>query len=78
MMMFMSAFVPESELDSSGLSMFGGGIMMLIFIPILYGIFGFIAGLIGTALLNFILSKTNGLDIEFDNNNVEVSQIEKE
>jgi hypothetical protein len=53
---------------------FGGGIAIL-FVPILYGVFGFIFGLIGTALLNFILSKTNGLDVEFDGKDVEISQI---
>jgi len=54
--------------------MFGGGLAML-FIPIVYGIIGFIGGLLGTALLNFILSKTNGLDIEFDGKDMEISQI---
>ena len=55
-------------------AMFGGGIMML-FIPVIYGIVGFVAGLIGTALLNFILSKTKGLDVEFDGADMEISQI---
>ncbi len=55
-------------------AMFGGGIAML-FIPILYGIIGFIGGLIGTALLNFVLSKTKGLDIEFDGKDMEIAQI---
>ena len=61
--------------NQSGMgAMFGGGIAML-FIPILYGIVGFVGGLIGTALLNFVLSKTKGLDIEFDGKDMEIAQI---
>ncbi|CAL2078565.1 hypothetical protein [Tenacibaculum sp. 190524A05c] len=44
----------------------GSGIVMLIVGPILYFIFGFIFGLIGAFLLNFILSKTDGLIIDFE------------
>jgi hypothetical protein len=72
---FMLIFSAAGLADQPGMgAMFGGGIAML-FIPIIYGIGGFIAGLIGTALLNFILSKTNGLDVEFDGKDMEISQI---
>ena len=70
MLMFSAAGMAGGEFGP----MFGGGFAML-FVPIIYGIFGFLAGLIGTALLNFILSKTNGLDIEFDGKDMEISQI---
>ncbi len=60
--------------SGNGFSAFGGGIAML-FIPIIYGIVGFVAGLVSTALLNFVLSKTNGLDVEFDGKDMEISQI---
>ncbi|MCF6350107.1 MAG: hypothetical protein L3J23_03630 [Flavobacteriaceae bacterium] len=73
MFMFMSAL----GATDNGL-MFGGGITMLIFGPIIYGIIGFIFGLIGTVLLNFILDKTKGLDIEFESNNIEISQSSNE
>ena len=72
-MLFISATGLAANQPGMG-AMFGSGIAML-FIPIIYGIIGFIAGLIGTALLNFILSKTNGLDIEFDGKDMEISQI---
>ncbi len=47
-------------------AMAGGGIFAVIFIPIMYFIIGFIAGILGTMLLNFILKKTDGLIIDFD------------
>ncbi len=75
MFLFMSAAGLSNT--GNGLAMFGGGIAMVIFVPILYGILGFIMGLIGTALMNFILSKTNGLNMEFDSDNLEISDIGK-
>ncbi len=77
MFLFMSVAGASGMSNGNGLAMFGGGIAML-FVPILYGIIGFIFGLIGTALMNFILSKTNGLDMEFDSDDMEISQIGKE
>jgi hypothetical protein len=72
---FMLIFSAAGLSGQSGMgAMFGGGMAML-FVPILYGIIGFVGGLIGTALLNFILSKTNGLDVEFDGKDMEISQI---
>lgn len=44
----------------------GGGIVALIFGPIIYFIFGFIFGLIGTMLFNFVLRKTGGLIVDFE------------
>jgi heme/copper-type cytochrome/quinol oxidase subunit 4 len=45
----------------------------LLFIPIIYGVIGFILGILITALLNVILSKTGGLDMEFNTDNVNIS-----
>jgi hypothetical protein len=79
MMLIMSAAGAGSESLGAGAAIFGGGIIMIILLPILYGIFGFIIGLITTALMNFILKKTNGLDIEFEtNSDFEISQLGKE
>jgi hypothetical protein len=80
MFLFMSALGASARgYGGSGIgaAMFGGalGIFMA---PILYFIFGFIFGLIGTAIMNFILGKTNGLDIEFESNDLEISQIGKD
>ncbi len=62
----------DSGADSIGL--FGGGIAML-FMPILYGILGFIFGLIGALLLNFILKKTKGLEMDFEKAGLEIDEM---
>ncbi|QTD37928.1 hypothetical protein JL193_01055 [Polaribacter batillariae] len=68
-----------SGIDSGGLSvLFGGGIFMVILAPIMYFVTGFIFGWIGCMLLNFILKKTGGLDIEFEKSGFEISEIGKE
>ncbi|MGJ8743254.1 hypothetical protein [Polaribacter sp.] len=56
----------------------GGSFFMVILAPILYFFIGFIAGWLGALLLNFILKKTGGLDIEFEKAGLEVSEIGKE
>lgn len=43
-----------------------GGIGVMIFSPILYGIMGFIFGMIGTLLANLALRFTGGLEVEMD------------
>lgn len=60
---------------SNGIAPLFGSTVFLFLLPVISGIGGFIIGLIATALLNFILSKTNGLDVEFDGADVEVAQI---
>lgn len=44
--------------------MLGGGIFMLIALPVFYGIMGFIAGAIGSYFYNLIAEKFGGLEIE--------------
>ncbi|TCK67992.1 hypothetical protein DFQ05_1776 [Winogradskyella wandonensis] len=44
----------------------GSGIFMIIFVPLIYGAIVFVITLIATALLNFILKKTGGLDVDFE------------
>ncbi|WP_299133559.1 hypothetical protein [uncultured Tenacibaculum sp.] len=56
----------------------GGGLLALIFIPVLYFIFGFIFGLIGTMLLNFVLKKIGGLPIDFEKTGTDISMIGEE
>ncbi len=43
-----------------------GGIAALIFIPILYGVFGFIMGAIAAALYNLIAGVVGGIEIEVE------------
>lgn len=42
----------------------GFGIMMLIIIPILYGVAGFVIGALGAAVYNYVAKKFGGLEIE--------------
>lgn len=44
----------------------GGGIAAIIFIPILYALFGFIGGIIATAFANIALRMTGGLELEIE------------
>lgn len=60
------------------LGVLGGGIVGVIFGPVLYFIFGFIFGWLGTIILNFILSKTGGLDIEFEKTGLDIQRIGEE
>ena len=48
---------------------------MVIIAPIMYFVFGFIFGWIGAILLNFILSKTDGLNLEFEDKDMGVNRI---
>ncbi|QTE23131.1 hypothetical protein [Polaribacter cellanae] len=68
-----------SGVDSTGLGMMlGGGIFMVILGPVLYFVVGFLFGWIGCMILNFILKKSGGLDIEFEKSGFEISEIGKE
>lgn len=48
--------------------MFGmvGGIAALIFLPIMYGVIGFIAGAIGGALYNLVAGVVGGIEIDVE------------
>ena len=56
----------------------GGGMVMIIILPIIYGIVVFIVTLIATALLNYILKKTGGLELSFEQADLDISQIGRE
>jgi hypothetical protein len=42
------------------------GVAMLIFLPIMYGVIGFIAGAIGAALYNLIAGVVGGIEIDVE------------
>lgn len=50
--------------DSGGL-----GIAMLIIVPILYGVIGFVIGALGAVIYNFVAKKFGGLEIELSETN---------
>ncbi|MBO6605232.1 hypothetical protein [Psychroserpens sp.] len=59
----------------AGAAMLGGGIIGIIFAIIFMGIFVFIITLIACSLLNFILKKTGGIDIDFEKAGLSISEI---
>lgn len=44
----------------------GGGIAAIIFLPIIYALFGFIGGIIATAFANIALRMTGGLELDIE------------
>lgn len=74
MFLFMSVIGASSGFGEAGMGILGGGVMML-FMPIIYGIVGFIFGLIAALIFNFVLKKTNGLDMEFEKIGLSIDQI---
>jgi len=60
---------------AAGAAMLGGGIIGIIFFIILAGAFVFIFTLIIAAILNFILKKVNGIDIDFEKVGLGISEI---
>ncbi|MCD2258423.1 hypothetical protein [Psychroserpens luteolus] len=63
---------------AAGAAMLGGGILGIIFMLVIAGIFVFIITIIACSLLNFILKKTGGIDIDFEKTGLEISQIGKD
>lgn len=59
----------------AGVAMLGGGIIGIIFMIVIAGIFVFIITLIACSLLNFILKKTGGIDIDFEKAGLGISEI---
>lgn len=52
---------PEASWHGAGAVI---GIAALIFIPVFYGVFGFIAGVIGAALYNLVAGIVGGIEID--------------
>ena len=57
-----------SKLGGDGASAVGliGGVGAVIFLPILYGIFGFIGGAIGAFVYNLVAGVVGGIEIEVE------------
>ena len=74
MFLFMSVLGASEGLEEAGLGILGGGVMML-FLPVIYGVLGFIFGLIGAYIFNFVLGKTDGLEMDFEKMGTEVVEL---
>ncbi len=64
--MMMGAFARELGGDPEGLFTILFGVGAVIFLPILYGILGFIGGLIAAWLYNVIAGMIGGIEVEFE------------
>ncbi len=60
-LVFGSAFMAMMGKGNESAGMFGGGVVMIILFPIMYGIFGLIAGAIMGALYNLIAPMVGGI-----------------
>lgn len=60
----MGAMMPAGR---GGAAMGGIGLLAIIIIPVLYGVFGFIAGAIGAVIYNFAAGFMGGIELELEN-----------
>ncbi|MGB3606087.1 MAG: hypothetical protein WA775_10235 [Psychroserpens sp.] len=75
MLLFSLAGLGASSGFGQGAAIFGGSVFVIILLPIIYGVMVFVITLISTSLLNFILKKTGGIEIDFEKTGLEISQI---
>jgi len=63
---FLISFIPSVSSYTSLLGISGGALSIII-LPLIYGVIGFISGLIFTPIMNLVLKITKGinLDLEF-------------
>jgi len=65
--LFMSMVGAASGFEGSGVAMglLGSGVFML-FVPVIYGVLGFLIGLLGAVVFNFVLKQTKGLEMTYE------------
>lgn len=64
--MLLASAIGVTQDVAGGFAILGGGLFAIIFIMIFYGVIIFIITLLAAFLLNFILKKTGGLPLEFE------------
>jgi len=64
--------------DLEIITIFGGGLLIILIAPILSYLFSFIFIWIGVSIFNFILNKSKGIEIEFEKKDDFINQIGKE
>lgn len=67
--MLLASAIGVTQDVAGGFAILGGGLFAIIFIMIFYGVIIFIITLLAAFLLNFILKKTGGLPLEFEETN---------
>jgi hypothetical protein len=60
------AFNPQGQGGGPAIPAMFLGVAALIFVPLFYGIFGFITGIIYAALYNVIAAMVGGIELEFE------------
>jgi len=60
-----AAAQPQMQNGADPMMMFGAGIGALIFLPVLYGVMGFIGGITGSLLYNIIAGYVGGIELNF-------------
>lgn len=61
--------------SSVGGAMLGGGLFMIILMPLIYGFFGFILGILYAVVYNFTYKYHGGLQLEYDDLDNDVDRI---
>jgi len=56
---------PQMQNEANPMMMFGAGIGALIFLPVLYGIVGFIGGITGSLIYNLVAGYVGGIELNF-------------
>jgi hypothetical protein len=74
MILFVSLIGSASDIGA-GAAMLGGGILGIILMVVILGVFVFVLTLIVCSILNFVLKKTGGIDIDFEKAGLDISQI---
>ncbi|MBN8707129.1 MAG: hypothetical protein J0L62_14760 [Bacteroidetes bacterium] len=64
--LIINAFTPQEDSNMLG---FG---FVIVFIPILYSVFGFIANLIFISIFNYFATRFGGIEIEFDEDKAQI------
>ena len=74
MTMIMMSAMSQMQQDT-GMSMFpfGGGVAMLLIVPLMYMVFGYIGTAIFTLLFNLIAPRLGGLPIEFADDELQIT-----
>ena len=62
---FLLSFLPSASLYTSLLGISGGALSIII-LPLIYGVFGFVGGLIFTPIMNLALKITKGINFSVE------------
>jgi len=76
-LLFSAIGITATESMGPAAAIFGGSIFFILFLPIIYGALVFIITLIITLLLNYILKKTGGLELNFEKSDLDIRRVDE-